>query len=192
MPDARAEVAKALEAEARAMLDEKVKGYPASLDGKTLVIEFARGGPQGSSMPLRDPLGYEASLARLAPAILERATILYVWVTPEESRRKNAARANPDDPGSILHHGVPIEVMLNDYGCDDMDWLEAHSERAGTLAVRAHGRTFHLPIARFDNRVDKTSFVRADRAAWRAEDVRALHAGLKGALDKLAAAPKGR
>ena len=40
-------------------------------------------------------------------------------------------------------------------------------------------------MARFDNRVDKTTFVRADREAWKAADVAALHAGLKEALDRL-------
>jgi hypothetical protein len=73
-----------------------------------------------------------------------------------------------------------------------MDWLEAHAERPGTLTVRARGRTFHVPIARFDNRIDKTSFLRNDRAAWRPEEVRAVHEGLREALEKLAAnrAPK--
>jgi hypothetical protein len=188
-PDAQGALAASLEAEARAQLEEKHAGYPDTLAGKTLVIEFARGGPHGAAMPLEPPLGYAYSLSRLSSAILERARILYIWVTPEESRRKNAARADPSDPGSILHHGVPIEVMMNDYGCDDMDWLEAAAERPGTVTVRAHGRTFHLPVVRFDNRVDRTSFVRNPRAAWRAEEVRLLHEGLRSALEKLARAP---
>jgi hypothetical protein len=107
-------------------------------------------------------------------------------VTPEESRRKNQARADPNDPGSILHHGGPLEVMLNDYGCDDMDYLERQSKQPGAVTVEAHGKTYHLPIARFDNRVDKTSFIRAERAAWKPEDVRAVREGLKQALDQLA------
>ncbi len=188
---ARAAVAGALEAEARRLLDDKHAAY-ADLSGRTLVVEFARGGPHGASMPLPAPLGYRYSLSRLAPEILERASILYVWVTPEESRRKNLARANPDDPGSILHHCVPAEVMMNDYGCDDMDWLEANAERPGTVTVRAHGRTFHIPIARFDNRADKTSFIRNDRSNWRPDEIRAVHEGLKAALDRLAAHGEAR
>ncbi|HEX2568144.1 MAG TPA: hypothetical protein VH877_01215 [Polyangia bacterium] len=183
----RRAVAEALEQEARALQDELMGRYPERLAGRTLVIEFARGGPQGSSLPLPAPLGYQYSLAQLAPAILERASILYVWVTPEESRRKNEARTDPNDPGSILHHGVPIEVMLNDYGLDDMDWLEAHSDRPGTVAVAAHGRTFHLPIGRFDNREDRTTFLRNPREAWRGEEIRGVHEGLRGALDRIAA-----
>lgn len=184
----RGAVAKALEKEASDLLDKKLKNAPGSLAGKTLVIEFARGGPQGASMPLPEAFGYGYSLAQLSPGILEKASILYVWVTPEESRRKNQARTDPNDPGSILHHGVPLEVMLNDYGCDDMDWLESSSGRKGRISVRANGRVFELPVARFDNRVDKTSFLRADPKDWKAADVEAVHEGLKGALDELAAA----
>lgn len=182
----RAALSDKLEAEARALLDEKHASYPDTLQGKTLVIEFARGGPDGSSFPLAAPFGYGYSLARLAAPILEKASILYVWVTPEESRRKNFARTDPNDPGSILHHGVPLSVMMNDYGCDDMDHLEAVSAKPGTVTVTAHGRTFHLPVGRFDNRVDKTSFLRNDPAAWGADEVAAIHGGLKGALDHIA------
>lgn len=182
---AKARVCDGLEKEARDLLDEKHASYPDTLVGKTLVIEFARGGPHGSSMPLPDPLGYAYSLRQLSPELLERATILYVWVTPEESRRKNSARANPNDPGSILHHGVPLDVMMNDYGCDDMAHLLETSGKPGKVRVEAHGRTYFLPAARFDNRVDKTSFVREDPKVWKKADVQALHAGLKGALQDL-------
>ncbi len=175
-----------IEPEAKAQLDEKHAAYPDTLEGKTLVVEFARGGPDGSKLPLEAPYGYAHSLEHLSKALLADAHILYVWVTPEESRRKNHARTDPNDPGSILHHGVPIEVMLNDYGCDDMTWLEDHSEKPGTVTVKAHGATFHLPVGRFDNRVDKTSFLRAAKADWNPSDVAAVHGGLKGALDKLA------
>lgn len=185
-PKTRAAIGEKLEREARELLDEKHAGYPDSLNGKTLVIEFARGGPDKASMPLPAPLGYQYSLAQLAAPILEKASILYVWVTPEESRRKNFARTDPNDPGSILHHGVPIEVMLNDYGCDDLTHLEETAEKPGTVTVRAHGGTFHLPVGRFDNRVDKTSFLRNEPAQWTVAEVAAVHAGLKGALDRIA------
>ena len=77
--------------------------------------------------------------------------------------------------------------MLNDYGCDDMNWLEETSGSPGTVAIEAHGRSFRLPVARFDNRVDKTSFLRADKADWSPRDVSAIHEGLRGALTRLAA-----
>ena len=78
--------------------------------------------------------------------------------------------------------------MLGDYGMDDMAYLCDTSDRPGTVQVATRGKTFHLPVARFDNRVDKTSFIRGDRASWPAESVRALHAGLEDALAHLAAA----
>ena len=181
----RKAVAEALEAEARQMLEEKMAAYPESLDGKTLVVEFARGGKQGSSMPLEAPYGYRYSIGRLAPAILKDASVLYIWVTPEESRRKNEARTDPNDPGSILHHGVPLHVMLNEYGCDDMDWLEQNAPVSGTIAIERDGQRFDLPIARFDNRQDRTTFVREPKEEWKPEDVKYLHEGLQGALEKL-------
>lgn len=178
----RAKVAAKIEEECRAQLKALAENHPDTLDGKTLVIEFARGGPEGSSMPLPEPYGYQYSLSKLAPALLEKAKILYIWVTPEESRRKNAARADPNDPGSILHHGVPEYVMRNEYGCDDMDFLE----KDGVVTIERDGRSFPLDIARFDNRVDRTSFIRDAVEDWKDEDVQPLHNGLKGALDALA------
>ena len=115
-----------------------------------------------------------------------------MWVEPEESRRKNHERTDPNDPGSILHHGVPMAVMLGDYGCDDMGWLIEHSDRPDTVRVETRGSVYHLPVARFDNRVDKTTFVRADRAAWPKAAVDALHTGLAEALTRLARASTTR
>lgn len=182
-----AAVCDALEREAKDMLNERNELCSSKLNGKTIVIEFARGGAHGSAMPLKAPFGYAYSLAQLSDEILKRARILYVWVTPEESRRKNHERANPNDPGSILHHGVPTDVMMNDYGCDDMLWLEENAEKKGVVTVKTGKKTYHLPIARFDNRVDKTSFIRANREDWSAKDVQAVHNGLKDALSRLAA-----
>lgn len=185
----RAALCAALEPEARALLDEKNRGVPESLEGRTVVIEFARGGPDGSKMPITPPFGYQYSLAQLSPAILQRAAILYVWVTPEESRRKNFERTDPNDPGSILNHGVPLSVMLADYGCDDMEHLLETSDQPGTVRVEAAGQTYHLPVARFDNRKDKTSFVRGPRASWDPQDVDRLHQGLREALSSLVHKP---
>jgi hypothetical protein len=184
-PAVRRELVQALEAECAELLRDKNAGIPDTLEGRTVVIEFARGGPDRSTLPLPAPLGYRYSFAALSEEILARASVLYVWVTPEESRRKNIERTDPNDPGSILHHGVPMAVMLGDYGCDDMDWLLQHSDRPDTVRIEAHGRTWHLPVGRFDNRVDKTTFVRADRAQWKAADVTALHEGLAGALARV-------
>ena len=106
----RVKLAEALEKEAKNLLEEKEAQYADSYEGRTIVIEAARGGPDGSSLPLPAPFGYQYSLAQFCPEILERAVILYIWVTPEESRRKNTARTDPNDPGSIINHGVPMEA----------------------------------------------------------------------------------
>ncbi|HCM38355.1 MAG: hypothetical protein A2Z97_08655 [Bdellovibrionales bacterium GWB1_52_6] len=182
----RGAIADVLEKECRALLEEKNQNSMTDLTGKTIIIEAARGGKHGSSMPLPSPFGYAYSVPQLSDAILSKARILYVWVTPEESRRKNQERANPNDPGSILHHGVPIEVMMNDYGCDDMDWLEKNSTKPGTISIQAHQKSYQVPIARFDNRSDKTTFVRKERSQWQTDEVKSLHDGLSGALTRLA------
>ncbi|MEX1207568.1 MAG: hypothetical protein WEE36_03045 [Acidimicrobiia bacterium] len=172
---------------------ELARGLPApsaeSVRDSTILIEFARGGPEGSHPPLRFPLGYEHSLAALSPEILRRASILYVWVTPEESRRRNRERALPGPEGdaSILHHGVPERVMREDYGVDDIDWLAASSSEPGAIAVTGGGDTHLLPFSRFDNRDDHTSFLRGEPATWPGESIDALHAALSRALDEIVA-----
>lgn len=190
----RLKVAAALEAECRAELDALNRQNAQDKAGKTLVIEAARGGANGSAFPLTPPHGYETAFQTLAPAILERAAVLYVWVDPAESRRKNIERGRPDGQGSVLHHSVPMEVMLGQYGCDDMAWLLEQSDRPGTIRVerivpegdRYAAKVYHLPVARFDNRRDLTTFVREERSLWKAEDVKAIHGGLKAAFDQLA------
>jgi hypothetical protein len=188
----RSALVKALEPEAADLLRDKNAGIPDSLAGRTIVIEAARGGPDGAAPPLPAPLGYAYTLRKFSDAILSRASILYVWVTPEESRRKNHERTDPNDPGSILHHGVPMAVMLGDYGCDDMEWLVRNSDRPDTVRIESHGSIYHLPVARFDNRVDKTTFVRAEPSAWKPADVAALHGGLAEAFRRLAQAETTR
>jgi hypothetical protein len=189
--DLRREIAAAIEAEAADLLRNKVAEIPDSLDGKTVLFEFARGGAAGSTMPLPAPYGYQYSLSCLSPDILSQASILYIWVTPEESRRKNEERADPDDPGSILHHGVPLAVMYGDYGCDDMAYLLEQSDQPDTALVSAHGTAYHLPLGRFDNRVDKTTFIREDEAQWNTQDVAALREGLQEAFGQLARGQSG-
>ncbi len=174
----RGKLAQKMEKDAQDWLAEKRKNLQDNLNGKTVVIEFARGGPDGASMPLPAPLGYRYSLAQLSDKILSSAAILYIWVTPEESRRKNDARTDPNDPGSILNHGVPMHVMLNDYGCDDIDDLLGSSSKPGTIEVRRDGKSHFLPLVRFDNRVDKTSFLRDDPKDWPADKVQQIHSVL--------------
>lgn len=194
----RCDMAEAMEQECAEELATKNRTCSQDRTGRTIVIEAARGGPHGAAFPLVPPRGYAYALSRLSEAILDRAAILYVWVTPEESRRKNVERGRPDGQGSILFHSVPLEVMLGEYGCDDMAYLIEQSSRPNTVTVEriveqtdADGsrryvtRQWQLPVGRFDNREDLTTFVREDRASWKQKDIDALHQGLAEALGPL-------
>lgn len=152
----------------------------------TVILEFARGGPEGAAMPLTAPHGYGYSLSFLSYDILRRAAALYVWVTPEDSRRRNLERSIPGPEGdaSILHHGVPEAVMRSDYGTDDFLWL---MERGGgdTIELEFEDATFLLPAAVLDNRDDHTSFLRADPEEWDPDAVDALHRELRAVFADL-------
>jgi len=174
-----------LEPEARKFYDEKAAAVPESMNGKTLVIEFARGGSAGASFPLKDGYGYQASLAHIHPEILRRAAILYIWVTPEESQRKNRARAKPGEQGSILFHQTPQIVMEREYGTCDMHYLLETAEVPGTIRVDSHGYVFHVPTERFDNRTDLTSFLRAPVEEWAQADIDKIHGSLSEASGRL-------
>lgn len=180
-PTLLAALATELEPAARALADSLPHHHGPPPPGHTVVLEFARGGAAGSEMPLPAPYGYDYALSLLSPALLRAATVLYVWVTPEESRRKNHERTDPNDPGSILHHGVPPAVMWTDYGCDDMEWLVSRGP-GSAIALEGPGGAFLLPVARFDNRKDLTTFLRGEPSAWPAENLRALREGLREAF----------
>jgi len=182
----RREIAAPIEEEAQTLLRDKIAEVPESMEGKTVVVEFARGGADGSPLPLVHPFGYKASLAQLSEKMLEKASILYIWVEPTESRRKNAARTDPNDPGSILHHGVPLAVMYGDYGVCDMAYQLEQSAKPNTVQVEKNDETYFLPLGRFDNRVDRTSFIREDVDKWSDEDKKLLQAGMREAFDQLA------
>jgi len=108
---------------------------PDALARRTLIVEFSRGGPRG----------YADALARLSPAILERAAILYVSVSFDESWRRNVARYDEKAKDGILTHSVPREEMERTYGTDD--W--------GTLTGAPHGTIeiggVSIPYATMDN-----------------------------------------
>ena len=164
--EVRSKLAEKLEPLALEMLNTKHAQYTDDLENKTIIIENARGGKDGSSMPLTSTQGYQYSLPNYCPEILENAAILYIWVTPEESRRKNVERCNPDDPGSNLNHMTPLSVMMYDYGCDDMIYLKDTSEKQDTITVVSHGKKYYVPIAVIDNRKDLTTMFRQTPDKW--------------------------
>lgn len=193
----RQRIAETMEAEVAEHLAELNQLWSTNREGHTVVVELARGGPNGAAFPLTPPHGYEYSLSCFSTAMLERASVLYVWVEPAESRRKNIERGKPDAQGSILHHSVPMEVMLGQYGCDDMAHLIERSGGEDTIAIDrlevvGEGadasyqlRTFKLPVGRFDNRADLTTFVRKPKSEWESEEVAAIHGALGDAFSKL-------
>jgi hypothetical protein len=99
---------------------------PEFYDEGTLIIEYARGGEQG----------YASSLARLSREILERAAILYVQVSFDESWRRNVARYEEKMKHSILAHMVPRQTLEHFYRIDDWDALTGRKPE-GYLTVGA-------------------------------------------------------
>lgn len=177
-------LAEALEGDAASLWADLATAATSWEEGSTVVIEFARGGPDGAGMPLSPPHGYLYSLSQLSERIRAGMSILYIWVTPEQSRRMNSERARPGREGdaSILFHGVPEEVMYQDYGSDDFIWLLA--EGGGRSVVVGD---IEVPATVFDNRADHTSFLRADSADWPDDEVHALHEELKRTFRRLMA-----
>lgn len=77
-----------------------------ALSHRTLIIEFSRGGNHG----------YAEALKRLSGQILSRAAILYVFVSFEETRRRNIARYDEEGKNRILTHSVPSQELERTYG----------------------------------------------------------------------------
>ena len=75
--------------------------------------------------------------------------------------------------------------MRHDYARDDVAWLLDHADRSGHITLAAHGRRYQIPAVRFDNRVDRTSFLRDDPAAWPSQRVADLHERLTATLTLL-------
>jgi hypothetical protein len=119
---------------------EPVLAEPGRLDHRTLIVEFSRGGPTG----------YADALARFSPAILERAAILYVSVSFEESWRRNIARYDEKLRDGILTHSVPREEMERTYGTDD--WRSIAGAPRGTVEIRG----IRVPYATMNNEPEST------------------------------------
>ena len=108
----------------------------------TVIFEFSRGKEHG---------GYTSAFAHLSETILEKAAILYVTVSWEESLRKNRIRFNPEKPDSILEHSLPDEKLARLY--KESDWNEISANSPKKLQF---GHSF-VPYAIFENEDDITS-----------------------------------
>jgi adenylate kinase family enzyme len=120
---------------------KKILKDPAYHQKKTALVEFARGGNDGI---------YHA-LTFLSDEILQRASLLYIRVTYEESVRKNHRRAKPGQEDSILYHSLPDEKMEYYYKIND--WEEIESKDPNFIEVKG----YKIPYAVFENMPDKTN-----------------------------------
>jgi len=112
----------------------------------TMIIEFSRGREHG---------GYRSAFSHLPPRILEKAAILYLDVSWEESLRKNRKRFNPEKPDSILEHALTDEKMERLYREDD--WQEICQEICQDDPQYVTVQGIHVPYAVFDNEDDVTT-----------------------------------
>jgi hypothetical protein len=116
--------------------EKAVAQRPGYHDATTAVVEFARGSEHG---------GWKQAYSQLSDAVLERAGVIYIDVSWEESLRKNRRRFNPDKPDSILEHALEdkkIEMLYR-----DSDWSEVSAANPDFLSIRDH----RVPYAVFDN-----------------------------------------
>ncbi len=102
----------------------------------TLFVEFSRG----------MDFGYEKSLAMLTKDLYERAAILYIDVTFEESWRRNVARYEEKKAHSILAHMAPREVM--DVFYKENDWKKiTDGKESGYLTLKG----VNVPFVNMNN-----------------------------------------
>lgn len=180
------------------VLDDEIADFSRGLSlelgtydtSSTVVVEFARGGPDGATFPLPRPHGYRYTLSHLGPAMLGRASVLYIWVTAAESRRRNVERSGPGpiEEASVLHHRVPEVVMRENYGTDDFLWLI--SSDGGHIEIESEGHAYRLPAQVLDNRSDHTSFLRSDIETWPATSIETVHGLLRASLGGLVGATR--
>lgn len=93
-------------------IPKKYLSKPEFYKDNTLLIEFSRGGANG----------YNYALNHLSREVLANAAIIYIFVTFEESWRRNVARYEAKLKHSILAHKVPRETLEKFYLTDD--WAE--------------------------------------------------------------------
>ena len=114
---------------------------PDYLNTHSVLMEFARGGDSA----------YARAFQHLSDEVLDRACILYVDVSFEESLRKNRRRFRPGQEDSILYHSLEDAKMEQYYRTDD--WRELTGDRDdGYLTIR--GRS--VPFAVFHNEPEQT------------------------------------
>jgi hypothetical protein len=110
-------------------------------DHKTMLVEFSRGAEHG---------GFKEAYQNLSDELLNKACVIYIKVSFEESLRKNRRRFNPSKPDSILEHALEDNKLEMLYR--ESDWEEFSSADPNFLIVRG----IKVPFAVFDNEPEKT------------------------------------
>ncbi len=121
---------------------KKVTRIPDYHQTHTTIIEFSRGSEHG---------GYHDAYQHLSKEVVERMAILYLEVSYSESLRKNRARFNPDEPDSILEHGLPDKKLERLY--KEVDWHELTKADPAYLNIQG----VRVPYVVFDNEDDVTT-----------------------------------
>jgi hypothetical protein len=121
---------------------KRLRGDLAYHDRATTLVEFSRGDEHG---------GYTEAFPHLTDDLLQRAAVVYVRVSFEESLRKNRRRFNPDRPDSILEHSLPDEKLTRLYRDDD--WASFSASDLDFLSVRS----IRVPYVVFENEDDVTT-----------------------------------
>ena len=119
---------------------KKIARDPAYHDRMTTLVEFARGGEDA----IRHALSF------LSGDMLDKAVLMYIRVSYEESVRKNRRRARKGEEDSILYHSLPDAKMEFYYKTNDWEALEAQD--ADFIHVGDH----RIPYAVFENMPEKT------------------------------------
>ena len=123
----------------------RLRDDPTYHDHTTLILEFARGSEHG---------GYAEAFLHLADDLLHRAAIVYMFVSFEESLRRNRRRFEPERPDGTLEHSVPEDVLTRLYR--DEDWAKFSAADPDFLTVRG----IRVPYVVFENQVHVRTGVR--------------------------------
>ena len=118
---------------------KRLRDDPMYHDHTTVIVEFARGSEHG---------GYAEALPHLADDLLQRAAVVYVHISFEESLRRNRRRFEPERPDGTLGHAVPEENLTRLYGDDD--WATFSAGDSDFLTMRG----IRVPYVVFENEDD--------------------------------------
>ena len=122
--------------------NKRLRDNPAYHDRFTTIIEFARGSEHG---------GFARAFEHLSQEVAQRAAILYINVSYEESLRKNRRRFNPDRPDSVLEHGLPDAKMERRY--KESDWGQISAADPEFITIQSQ----RVPYVVFENEDDVTT-----------------------------------